>query len=314
MRTAKSLEALEGNLKRGMEREIPLSQLCTLKVGGPASFFVEPVDASELRSVIRAAWRDGLPILVIGSGSNLLVCDEGFAGVVVRLQGAFRRLSHRAPRRVESGGAVLINRLVERCLAWGLSGGIESLYGIPGTLGGAVRMNAGAHEREISNYLVKLECMKTEAVQAEEEPQAYILEGEELARTWAYRTGPLAGQDVLVRAVLRIDECEDPRLAAARLREMKDLRKVKHPREPSAGSVFRNPPGTSAGIVIERCGCKGWRVGDAEVSQKHANFIVNMGKASAQDLYDLAMKVRAAVLEKEGIELTLEWKCVGLPG
>ncbi len=314
MSAARSLEFLASTLKRGMERDVPMSQLCTLKVGGPASYFVEPVDMVELRKVIGATWSDGLPILLIGSGSNLLVCDEGFAGVVVRLQGAFRRLSHRAPLRVESGGAVLINRLVERCLAWGLSGGIESLYGIPGTLGGAVRMNAGAHEREISNYLVKLECIKTEAVQAEDEPQTYVLEGEELARTWAYRTGPLAGQDVLARAILAIDPCEDTEQSARRLREMKDLRKVKHPREPSAGSVFRNPPGTSAGIVIERCGCKGWRVGDAEVSHKHANFIVNMGQASSQDLYDLAMKVRAAVLEKEGIELTLEWKCVGLPG
>ncbi len=312
--SGKAVEAVGNGLKRGLARDVLMSQLCTLKVGGPASYFVEPVDLKELRAVTGAAWKDGLPVLVIGSGSNLLVCDEGYRGVVIRLQGAFRRLVHRGPQRVESGGAVLINRLVERCLAWGLSGGIESLYGIPGTLGGAVRMNAGAHEREISNYIVKLECIKMEPDQAEEEPQTYILEGAELAKSWAYRTGPLGTRDVLSRATLDISLCEDAAEAATRLREMKDLRKVKHPREPSAGSVFRNPPGTSAGIVIERTGCKGWRVGDAEVSHKHANFIVNMGQATAEDLYRLAMKVRAAVLEKEGIELQLEWKCVGLPG
>ena len=313
MRDAASLRALEGRLKRGLERRVPMANLCTLKVGGPADFFAEPVDLEELHSIIRAAWSDELPILVIGSGSNLLVCDEGFPGVVVRLEGVFRRLSHKAPQRVESGGAVLINRLVERCLAWDLSGGIESLYGIPGTLGGAVRMNAGAHEREISNYIVKLECIHTERRQGEDEPQVYTLEAEELRRGFAYRTGPLARQAVLTKATLEIPVCADRVESKARLRQMKDLRKIKHPREPSAGSVFRNPPGTSAGIVIERCGCKGWREGDAEVSQKHANFIVNMGEASAGDLYRLAMKVRSAVWEKEAIELELEWKLVGWP-
>ncbi len=313
MKSPRATEALGGRLKRGMERNVPLSSLCTLKVGGPASFFVEPVDLEELRTVIQAAWTDDLPILVIGSGSNLLVCDEGFAGVAVRLQGAFRRLSHKAPQRVESGGAVLINRLVEKCVAWGLSGGIESLYGIPGTLGGAVRMNAGAHKHEISNYLVKLECIHTQRINHEDKPEVYILEGNELERGFAYRTGPLESQDVLARAVLEVDLCTSSEESKMRLREMKDLRRVKHPREPSAGSVFRNPPGTSAGILIERCGCKGWREGDAQVSRKHANFIVNMGEASARDLYRLAMKVRGEVLEKEGIELELEWKCVGLP-
>ncbi len=307
------VQALEGRLKRGIHKNIPMAQLCTLKVGGPADFFAEPVDRSELLMLLRAAWDDDLPVLVIGSGSNLLVCDAGFSGLVVRMQGTFRRLSHRAPQRVEAGGAVLINRLVERCLAWGLSGGIESLYGIPGTLGGAVRMNAGAHEREISNYIVKLECVHTERQGSEDEPQVYTLSGDELARGFAYRTGPLAGKDILTRAFLEIEQCRDRENSEARLREMKDLRKVKHPREPSAGSVFRNPPGTSAGILIERCGCKGWREGGAEVSRKHANFIVNMGGATAAELYRLAMTVRAAVAEKEGIELELEWKCVGLP-
>lgn len=310
---AKSMQGLEGRLKRGLERRVPLAHLCTMKVGGPAAFLAEPVDLEELRSIIRAAWSDDLPVLVIGSGSNLLVCDEGFPGVVIRMQGVFRRLSHKAPTSVESGGAVLINRLVERCLVWDLSGGIESLYGIPGTLGGAVRMNAGAHEHEISNYIVELECIDMEKNHAEDEPQIYILEGEELTRGFAYRTGPLAGRDVLTKAVLQIPVCENREESKARLREMKELRKVKHPREPSAGSVFRNPPGKSAGIIIERCGCKGWREGYAEVSRKHANFIVNMGEASARDLYRLAMKVRSAVLEKEGVELELEWKLVGLP-
>jgi UDP-N-acetylmuramate dehydrogenase len=301
-------------LTRGIARDIPLDGFCTLAVGGPARFLAQPVNVRELREVLFAALSSGIPWFVLGGGSNILVADSGFPGVVIKLAGEFNRLQFTGSGEVVAGAAVRLGRLVRRCLDAGMGDGIESLHGIPGTLGGAVRMNAGAQGRSISEYLDEVELLEIPTSGSHQQPELELikLSADQVRTLSGYRKGPLVGCQLVTKANLKVKVDRYPEEAGFRLQEVARMRRSCQPTTgASAGSVFKNPQGDKAGRLIEEAGCKGWREGPAEVSGKHANFIINRGGASAAQLYRLAERVREAVAEHSGVVLELEWQLVG---
>jgi len=260
---------------------ILLKGLTTFRIGGPARFLAEPAHVDELWDLCTMAREEGWPLLLLGRGSNLLVGDGGFPGLVV-LTKALRKVKIKGNRIWAQSGASLTTLAVLAQEA-GLSG-LEALGGIPGTLGGGLVMNAGAFGRFLGDLIEEVEILTDGKVE--------VLTGDEL--DWGYRKSGLEGK-LVVGATLRLVHGEKKNIS----REMAFLnrrRRVSQPLdEPSAGSVFKNPPGEAAGRLIEMAGLKGFRVGDAMVSQLHANFIVNMGKARAKDVVDLIRVIKGAV-------------------
>jgi UDP-N-acetylmuramate dehydrogenase len=278
----------------------PLATRTTLRIGGPARFFAEVADAEALARVLRFASAEGMPLLVLGKGSNLLVPDAGFPGVAVVLGGAFRETRVEGTEIVAGGGASLMALAVAARDA-GLSG-VENVSGIPSSVGGAVRINAGSYGSEIFDVLVSATLVsragEARAVAATEIPHGY---------RW---TALLQDDDVVADARFRLSK-KSPVEIAARMAEVAAKRRDALPRQPNAGSIFKNPPGLFAGKLLEECGLKGRRVGGAEVSQVHANVIVNTGGATAEDVKRLMEDMKKAVRDRFGVELQPEIQVVG---
>lgn len=254
----------------------PLARHTTFRIGGPADVLVEPRDEEELAGVLRLAAREGVPLRILGGGANLLVRDEGVRGAVVRLTG----LNCRRRNRVQAGFP--LPRLVRQTLEEGL-GGLEPLAGVPGTVGGAVRMNAGGRHGTFGDVVRFVEILTPSG------------ERRRLTRDEAgfrYRGSALDGNLVVaVELDLRPDAG-----AAARFASLLEEKRRTQPLDlPSAGCVFKNPPGGAAGRLIEECGLKGARSGAARVSPLHANFIVNEGGATAADVLRLIDRIRGRV-------------------
>lgn len=283
-----------------VQEDAPLAGRTTLRIGGPARFLVEVADAGALARVLAAAAREELPVLVLGKGSNLLVPDAGFPGVVLVLGGAFREARVEGPRIVAGGGVSLMALAVAARDA-GLSG-VENISGIPSSVGGAVRINAGSYGSEIFDVLVSatLVSPKGEIRSAEAESIAHGYRWTKLCETG----------DVVAEAVFRLSK-KSPAEIAARMSEVAARRKGALPTRPNAGSIFKNPPGLFAGKLLEECGLKGHRVGGAEVSPRHANVIVNAGGATAEDVKRLMEEMRNAVKTRFGVELQPEIQVVG---
>lgn len=254
----------------------PLSRHTTFRVGGPADVLVEPRDEEDLAGVLRAAAGEGVPLRILGGGANLLVRDEGVRGAVVRLSS----LDRRRGSRVQAGRS--LSRLIRETLREGL-GGLETLAGIPGTLGGAVRMNAGGRHGTVGDAVRAVEILTPAG-----EPRR--LSRQDVG--FRYRGTALDG-NVVVAADL--DLRPDPE-APARFASILEEKKRTQPLDrPSAGCIFKNPPGQAAGKLIEECGLKGARAGGARVSPRHANFIVNEGEATASDILRLIDLIRDRV-------------------
>ena len=253
-----------------MRENVPLSGRTTLRIGGPARFFVEVHDADALAALLDASRAEGLPVLALGKGSNLLVPDAGFPGVVFTLAGDFLATRIEPPDVVAGGGVSLMSLAVATQKA-GLSG-LENLSGIPSSLGGAVRINAGSYGSEIFDVLVAVDLVSAGASAGRCPPP----------RSRTATAGP--------RSATRTTSSPAPRCAssrkppeeiAARIAEVTAKRKGALPKQPNAGSIFKNPPGLFAGKLLEECGLKGRRIGGAEISPVHANVIVNLGGATA---------------------------------
>ncbi|HUM03141.1 MAG TPA: UDP-N-acetylmuramate dehydrogenase [Thermoanaerobaculia bacterium] len=278
-----------------LREDVPLSGRTTLRIGGPARFFAEVEDAEALAGLLRWARGGRLPVLLLGKGSNVLIPDEGFPGVAVVLSGDFRSVAVRGTE-VGAGGGVSLMSLAVVAEREGLSG-LEGLWGIPSSVGGAVRINAGSYGTEIFDLLVSLELVSRAGdrrdVPASEIPHGY---------RW---TALVESKEVVASATLRLREA-DPETIRARMAEVAGKRKKALPSQPNAGSIFRNPPGDFAGRLLEACGMKGRRVGGAEVSAVHANVIVNRGGATARDVRSLMTEMRRAVKERFGVELDPE--------
>ena len=277
----------------------PLEKYTTFRIGGPADIYLEPVDKDDAVALIIALRREGVPFFLMGNGSNILVADEGVRGAVVNLEYGFNYVTADDDGLIRAGAGIKLAQFVDYCIGRGC-GGAEMLAGIPGTLGGAVIMNAGAYGGEISDHMVSIELIRGEKLMTIDKSQA----------GFAYRTSSLGG-DVILEATFRFPPGQKDAMKASR-RETMLKRNTSQPVQfPNAGSIFKNPPGDYAARLIQECGLKGRRVGNAEISELHANFIINLGGATANDVVALATIARDEVLRKFGIALELEIKPIG---
>lgn len=298
LREALAASAFAG---RVVENE-PLARYTSFRIGGPADLFLEPADKRSLVLALREIWSRGIPVFILGGGTNILVSDAGYRGVVVSTRIALRSLCFDGLCAAADSG-VKLPRFVLECAKRGLSG-LEDLCGVPGTVGGAVAMNAGAGGCQIADCLVDVELL------CKENGAVCTLTAEQLQL--GYRTSILMeGRFVVLRANFRFRQC-NPDEAMRRLREAVDKRRASQPvNQWNAGCVFKNPPGDYAGRLIELSGAKGIREGGAQVSTKHANFIVNLGGATANDVRRLMTRVQEMVRANFGIELEPELVLVG---
>ena len=280
----------------------PMSRYTTFRVGGPADVLVDVAAAEEIPLALRAARRAGVPVTVIGNGSNLLVRDGGVRGLVLRVGSAFSAIRREGDMLYAQAGALLsaCARLAQR---EGLDG-LAELAGVPGTIGGGVIMNAGAYGRELADAVARVDTVAL----SDGKPLAF--EGDALG--FSYRHSAMMDANVVVTQVaLRLTR-GDPEAIAARMEETARLRRDKQPLEyPSAGSTFKRPAGDFAARLIDECGLRGLRVGNAQVSEKHAGFIVNLGQARAADVLALMDEVKRRVLDKAGVLLDPEVRILG---
>ncbi|HEY1962583.1 MAG TPA: UDP-N-acetylmuramate dehydrogenase, partial [Rhizomicrobium sp.] len=278
-----------------------LKDLVRFRVGGPAETLFRPADAEDLATFISAKPAD-LPVSVIGVGSNLLIRDGGIPGVVVRLPGAFGKITAEGTR-IRAGAAAL-DAAVARAAAEAGIAGLEFLRGIPGTIGGALRMNAGCYGREIKDVFVEGKAVDAQG-------NIVTLSAEDMA--FVYRKSGVPEDMIFVEAVLE-GEAGDPEEIRARMNALVEQRESTQPvKSKTGGSTFKNPPGHKAWQLIDEAGCRGLMHGAAQVSEKHCNFLINTGEATAADIEGLGEDVRARVKEKFGIALEWEIRRVGRP-
>lgn len=279
--------------------EEPLSRHTSLRVGGPADIFAVPRDVEDLQRLIQVLNDRRIPRIIIGGGYNLLIRDGGFRGVVVSLE----RMNHLALQqggdiRAEAGGRNIdLARLAE---AHGLSG-LEFLVGIPGTIGGAVRMNAGAHGGEIADHLVSLEILGDDG----------LLTYDKKTLDFGYRRLQLDPNKIIIAANFRLPAGSHADISAAMDACLQKRRDAQQVRFPSAGSFFRNPPGEAAWKLIDQAGLRGINVGAAQVSEVHTNFLINRGGAKAADFLHLAAIIKEKVFAASGIQLEEEVRIAG---
>jgi UDP-N-acetylmuramate dehydrogenase len=279
----------------------PMSRHTSWRVGGPAETWFKPSDLDDLSDFMRQLDPD-TPIFWMGLGSNLLVRDGGLPGVVISTAGVFNDLERAGDQLVRAGVGVPCTQLARQCIRWGF-GPSEFFAGIPGTVGGALAMNAGAHGGETWERVRQVKTIDRSGVIKQRGPDDYQI---------AYRsvTGPK--DEWFVEAMFEFDPDVDASMET--LKSMLDRRKTTQPLGlPSCGSVFRNPPGDHAARLIEAAGLKGYRVGGAEVSEKHANFIINRNDASAADVESLIQYVQDTVARVHGVALVHEVQIIGKP-
>jgi UDP-N-acetylmuramate dehydrogenase len=284
-------------------RDEPLARFTTMRVGGPADLFAEAHNAFELRGIARFARSRDIPLFLIGRGSNLVISDAGIGGLVVLVRALGQRFE--GPRLVAEAGLPMAKAATLARDA-GLSG-LEFGMAIPGTVGGAVWANAGAHGSDVRAILGEAFVVTADGSEAALSPDDLAM----AYRETRLKHGPPGRPEVVVSATFELEAC-DPGTIAARLDDIRRWRQAHQPiGQKSAGSVFRNPEGDSAGRLIDELGLKGQAIGGAIVSPRHANFIVNADGASAADVRRLAEHVRAVVLRERGIELRYEVEFVG---
>jgi UDP-N-acetylmuramate dehydrogenase len=294
-----SLEAIARQARGEVQRAAPLAPRTAIRVGGPADLLVRPADPADLAAVLRACRELGVPLSILGGGANLLVADRGVRGVVVRLPPSFGEERVAGATLVLSAGAPT-SRLVARAQAHGLVG-CEFVAGIPGTLGGTVAMNAGTRTGEMKDVVRRVELATADG--SGWVPAADL--------TFAYRTARLPPGAVVTRVEIELRP-GDVAASAAAMREDVARRRATQPlSQPTFGSTFRNPPGDYAGRLIEAVGLKGHRVGDAVWSPVHANFVTNLGGATARDVLALVNLARRRVAASFGILLEPEVRLMG---
>ncbi|MDB6103230.1 MAG: UDP-N-acetylenolpyruvoylglucosamine reductase [Gammaproteobacteria bacterium] len=286
-----------------VKRNELMSRHTSWHVGGPAEVFFNPRDRADLAAFLKSLPQD-VPIQWVGLGSNLLVRDGGIKGVVISTLGTLDRLDRLNQTTVYCEAGVACARIAKQCVKWGL-GPAEFFAGIPGTLGGALAMNAGAFGGETWAQVIDVMTMDRHGREQRREASEYQV---------SYRHVVAPVQDEwFVGARLKFEH--KPGANEAEVRELLDRRKASQPiGEWSCGSVFTNPPGDHAARLVEASGLKGYRVGDASVSEKHANFIINHGNATADDLERLIGHVQETVEREHGIRLNTEVRIMGAPG
>ena len=294
------MAALDNMRARGeLLRDEPMSRHTSWRAGGPAELFFIPSSIEDLQVFLRELDAE-IPIFWLGVGSNLLVRDGGIRGVVISATAILKKLERIETYLVRAGSGVPCTQLARQCIRWGL-GPSEFFAGIPGTVGGALTMNAGAHGGETWERVESVRTIDRTGEIHQRSPAEYSV---------GYRsvTGPT--NEWFLEATFRFEPGVTASMEA--MKEMLERRKATQPLGlPSCGSVFRNPPGDHAARLIEAAGLKGYRIGGAEVSPKHANFIINTGNATATDIEELIEHVRQTVIEQHGVELRHEVRIVG---
>jgi len=291
------LPPVRGTLSHGA----PLKDLVWFRAGGPAEVLFRPADADDLAAFIAAKPAD-LRVSVIGVGSNLLVRDGGIPGAVVRLSSAFGKIETDG-MRVRAGAAALDGAVARAAADAGIAG-LEFLRGVPGTIGGALKMNAGCYGREVKDVFVEATAIDAKGNKIKLSSAEMVFE---------YRKARGATDDLIFIEAVFEGTRDDPAAIRARMDELSANREASQPiKSKTGGSTFKNPPGQKAWQLIDQAGCRGLKIGGAQVSEKHTNFLINTGDATAADLEALGEEVRRRVQEKSGISLEWEIKRVGI--
>lgn len=279
-----------------IEENVPLSQFTTFRVGGPARYFLIARSFNELKSGIYFALDREVPLLFLGKGSNLLVSDKGFKGMVIKLGGDFNSINRDGQKLVCGAGALLA--YAAREAVSGSLSGLEWAAGIPGTVGGAAKMNAGAFGFDMSKVIESAVALDVGALELKRYSRQEL--------DFGYRHSSFSPAELILEVTFKLSPSSREKVAAT-MESMFNERKKRQPLGVrSAGSVFKNPPDDSAGRLIEACGLKGFMLGGAMVSEKHANFIVNTGNATAKEIYNLINMIQRQVYEKFGVKLEPE--------
>jgi UDP-N-acetylenolpyruvoylglucosamine reductase len=291
-------------LPPGVERDYPLARLTTIRTGGPADYFARPDSSERLTALLAWAEAEGIAVGVVGSGSNLLIADAGFRGLVMKLDGSLATIEREGTRLLCGGGARL-PQAAARAARDGLSG-LEFGVNIPGTVGGAVKMNANAYGGDLSRVLEWVEVATPAGT-------GHRVPGE---LGFAYRRSNLGPREIVARASFALAPA-DPQAVKGTLAEMRDARRAAQPSGiKTFGSTFKNPDdpranGKSAGVLLDEAGCRGLAVGGARFSEKHANFVENPGDATTADVIALMAEGRRRVRERFGVELEPEVQFLG---
>ena len=298
-------DLLPRKFKGEIRRAVPMSDHTSFRVGGKVDYLAFPEGPEELQRLLEWCGQQGIPVFILGNGTNLLVRDGGIRGMAISLSRGFLRVEE-----VECGpeGSLIfaeaglsLGKLVEFSWKKGRAG-LEFAAGIPGSVGGALFMNAGAFRGEIKDVLDSVRLMEADGL---------VLERRKEEWKFFYRSMGLEKGEIILGGKFRLKP-EDGQAVKNRIEEIMRQRISKQPYDlPSAGSVFKNPPRGPAGKLIEEAGLKGYRIGDAQISEKHANFIVNRGQARAQDILALIELVRKRVHQEEGVWLEMEIQVIG---
>ena len=280
--------------------EAPMRQFTSIKVGGPADSLFFPKDVDELRKLVRYARRKSIPFFIIGKGTNLVVRDKGVRGWVISLTQGMKKIQLNG-EVVEAGAGLPLQRLVQFTIRKGLTG-LEPFFGIPGTVGGGLAMNAGAWGAELKDVLHSITLMKEDGE---------VVERSRPRLKFSYRRLDVPSSWIILKGRFQMKKGKKEEILE-RVKSYSEMRKRTQPLDyPSAGSIFKNPKEGPAGKWIEEVGLKGFRMGQAMISDRHANFIINLGKATAEEVIDLMELVEKKIYEKKGISLEREVEVVG---
>ncbi|MBX7216618.1 MAG: UDP-N-acetylmuramate dehydrogenase [Candidatus Kapabacteria bacterium] len=277
----------------------PMERYTTFRIGGAADIYLEPLDKEDALALITYLRGQSLPYVLMGNGSNILVSDHGVRGAVVNLEVGFSYVRNQDDGTVVAGAGIKLAKFVDFCIGNGYAG-TEMLAGIPGTLGGAVIMNAGAYGGEISDHMIAVELIRGSKLMTISKDDA----------GFAYRTSALQG-DVILEASFQFPSGQKENMKTVRRQTLLKRNSSQPVQWGNAGSIFKNPKGDFAARLIQECGLKGTTIGGAQISELHANFIINRGQATAADVMALIQVARQAVFEKFAIELELEVKLIG---
>jgi UDP-N-acetylmuramate dehydrogenase len=282
----------------------PLARYTSMKIGGPADYFIEAQTDAALASLLRLLNQQAMNFCLLGNGSNVLISDRGVRGVVIRLAGEFKKIQWAEDGErvhVNVGAAYAVTQLVREAARKGFAC-LEFAEGIPGSVGGALFMNAGAYGSEFEKVVDQVE-----GVTSQGKPICFSRD----EMTFSYRDSHLPPGTIVTRVRMQLHKAESIEVGS-KLQELVSRRKSSQPSGyPNSGSMFRNPPGDFAGRLIEAAGLKGKRIGQSQISERHANFIVNLGGAKAADVLQLTEQAQAEVRNRFGVELVLEVKLLG---
>jgi len=298
------METLSTMTKGSFLIDEAMAKHTSYRIGGPANAYITPHDKDDLSQILQFANQHGIATYFVGSGSNLLVADEGIDGLVITLGKSLKRLEITGATVFAESG-VMLGKMVKECISRNLSG-VESMIGVPGTLGGALVMNAGAFGGEISNYLKHVTVMQMDGQEKQYQPGDI---------SFSYRHSTFPDDEIVISAEFELIQSDKETVQEKRAMASGGRKATQPLKFRSAGSVFKNPKEGAAGYYIDQAGLKGTKVGDAEISPIHANFFVNHGKAKASDVVALIRLARETVHDKFGIMLDLEVKPLGFkPG